>query len=74
LKAGARIWRWVDGKRQVATVVEVVPLGQVTDVFNLVFTDSRAFIANDFVVRSKPPALAAPQVGAGDAADDRRGR
>lgn len=57
LKAGDTIWRWDDMRRQAATVREVTD-GRAAQVFNLVLGDPTVFIAGDFLVRSKPPAVA----------------
>jgi hypothetical protein len=69
LKAGDRIWRWTGAERRAVTVLGVSPANGEADVFNLVLGDlvpgdPRSFIAGDFLVRSKPPAIAArPGVG-----------
>ncbi len=55
LKSGDRIWRIVNGERRAVKVVGVSATDREADVFNLVLGDTRGFIANDFVVRSKPP-------------------
>ena len=57
LKAGDTIWRWDGARRQAATVREVTD-GRAAQVFNLVLGDPTVFIAGDFLVRSKPPAVA----------------
>jgi uncharacterized protein (TIGR03067 family) len=57
LKTGDRIWHWVDGKRQAAAVAEVTAPTLEADVFNLILGEPTAFVAGDFVVRSKPPAV-----------------
>jgi hypothetical protein len=65
LKPGDRIWRWVDGKRRAVAVQRVSPADREAEVFNLVLGEPTAFVAGGFVVRSKPPAVAArPAVGA----------
>ncbi len=56
LKAGDRVWRWVDGRRREVAVLGVTSIGRETEVYNLVLGEPRGFIAGDFVVRSKPPA------------------
>jgi hypothetical protein len=56
LKAGDRVWRWVDGKRRGVNVLEVSAVGRDVEVFNLVLGEPKTFIAGDFIVRSKPPA------------------
>ncbi|HVK08669.1 MAG TPA: TIGR03067 domain-containing protein [Gemmataceae bacterium] len=55
LKKGDRVLRWVDGRRQVAAVRSVSAPVEEAYVFNLILGDPRAFVAADFVVRSKPP-------------------
>jgi hypothetical protein len=55
LKAGDRVWRWVAGKRQAVKVLGVSPADREVEVFNLVLGNPKAFIAGDFLVRSKPP-------------------
>jgi hypothetical protein len=59
LKAGDKIFRWQDGKRQVAQVVAVTTTERVEKVFNLILGDSEVFIAGGFLARSKPPGLVA---------------
>lgn len=60
LKAGDKIWRWVDGKRAAAVVQSVTSAGQTAGVFNVVLGEPTAFVAGDFLVRSKPPAEVLP--------------
>jgi hypothetical protein len=60
LKPGDRIWRWVDGQRRAALVQTVSPPNREAEVFNLVLGEPTAFIASDFLVRSKPPAVPLP--------------
>jgi uncharacterized protein (TIGR03067 family) len=60
LKPGDRIWRWADGKRRAVAVQRVSPANREAEVFNLVLGEPMAFVAGGFVVRSKPPAVAAP--------------
>ena len=55
MKKGDRVLRWVDGRRQVAAVRSVSAPVEEAYVFNLILGDPRAFVAADFVVRSKPP-------------------
>jgi hypothetical protein len=57
LKAGDKVFRWQDGKRQVANVLAVTPTDRVEKVFNLILGDSEMFIAGGFLAHSKPPAL-----------------
>ena len=58
LKAGDRVFRW-DGKKRLAVTVKSTALtGREERVFNLVLGDPVIFIAEDFLVRSKPPSLA----------------
>jgi hypothetical protein len=56
LKHGDRIWRIVNGGRRAVNVLGVCATDREADVFNLVLGETRVFIANDFLVRSKPPA------------------
>jgi hypothetical protein len=61
LKPGDRIWHWNDGERQAGVVKGIVATDRVEQVFNLIVGDSAIFIAEDFLVRGKPPAIhAAP--------------
>jgi len=55
LKSGDRIWRWNGTERQVVAVKEVSTTGKQSQVFNLVLGAPTTFIANEFLVRSKPP-------------------
>jgi hypothetical protein len=55
LKPGDRVWRWVNGERRAAAVRTVSAADREAQVFNLVLGEARAFIAEDFLVRSKPP-------------------
>jgi hypothetical protein len=57
LKAGDKILRWQDGKRQIVRVRAVTPTGRVEKVFNLILGDRKVFIAGGFLARSKPPAI-----------------
>lgn len=67
LKVGDRVWRWIDGQRRAAKVLGISPADRETEVFNLVLGEPTGFIAGDFLVRSKPPEVAAassaPAVG-----------
>jgi uncharacterized protein (TIGR03067 family) len=56
LKTGDRIYRWVDGRKKAAVVRAVTAPVEEAYVFNLILGEPRAFVAGDFVVRSKPPA------------------
>jgi hypothetical protein len=56
LKAGDKIYRWVEGKRKATTVKTVTPTLREEKVFNLILGDPVLFIANGFLARSKPPA------------------
>jgi hypothetical protein len=58
LKAGDRVFRWDGEKRLAVTVKSTLLTGREEPVFNLVLGDPAIFIAGDFLVRSKPPALA----------------
>jgi len=60
LKPGDRIWRWTDGKRRKARVLDMSAADRETDVFNLILGEATPFIAGGFVVRSKPPAALMP--------------
>ncbi len=60
LKAGDRVWRWVGGERQAATVATVTATGRTATVYNLILGGSAVFVAGDFLARGKPPADAAP--------------
>jgi hypothetical protein len=55
LKAGDRIFRWDGKKRLAVTVLSMALTGREESVFNLVLGDGVIFIADDFLVRSKPP-------------------
>jgi hypothetical protein len=59
LRAGDMIWRWDGLGRKPATVRDVTN-GRHAQVFNLVLGEPTVFIAGDFLVRSKPPAVLAP--------------
>jgi hypothetical protein len=59
LKAGDRIYRWDGGERQSATVQSVWSTGREASVYNLNLGHPAIFVANGFLVRSKPPAPAA---------------
>jgi hypothetical protein len=60
LKAGDRVLRW-DGRKSVTvTVLSVSATGREEAVFNLILGDPVIFIADGFLVRSKPPTLDAP--------------
>jgi ribosomal 50S subunit-recycling heat shock protein len=59
LKVGDRVWRWVDGRRQAVAVLGVSGAEGAAEVFNLILGETQAFIAGDFLVRSKPPAVVA---------------
>jgi hypothetical protein len=57
LTAGDRIWQWRGGSRKEAVVQEVADTGRQQPVFNLIVGESAIFVAEDFLVRGKPPAL-----------------
>jgi hypothetical protein len=59
LKAGDRVWRWVEGKRRAVAVRGASAAGREAEVFNLVLGEPQVFVAGDFLVRSKPPAVQA---------------
>jgi hypothetical protein len=62
LKAGDRIDRWEGDKRVAVTVKEITLTGREAQVFNLILGDPVHFVANGYLVRSKPPALGAAAV------------
>jgi hypothetical protein len=55
LKPGDRVWRWVNGKRQAVKVLGISSADREAKVFNLVLGGTKGFVAEEFVVRSKPP-------------------
>jgi len=55
LTAGDAISRWQDGKAVSTKVRGVKPLAEPGRVFNLVLEVRGTFIANGYLVRSKPP-------------------
>jgi hypothetical protein len=56
LQAGDRVFRWDGRERLAVTVRSVSATGREEPVFNLILGDSASFVANGFLVRSKPPA------------------
>jgi hypothetical protein len=60
LKPRDRICCWDGGKRRAAAVQSVSATGREQSVFNLILGDQAIFVANGFLVRSKPPAPVAP--------------
>ncbi len=56
LRVGDRIWRLVNGERRAAKVIAVSGADREDQVFNLVLGGIKGFVAEDFLVRSKPPA------------------
>ncbi|HZY90217.1 MAG TPA: Hint domain-containing protein [Gemmataceae bacterium] len=59
LKAGDRVFRWGGGRGRVAVAVRSVSLtGREEPVFNLILGGGVVFVADGFLVRSKPPAPA----------------
>jgi hypothetical protein len=60
LKAGDRVFRWDGRERLAVTVRSVSRTGREEPVFNLILGDSAVFVADGFLVRSKPPAPASP--------------
>jgi hypothetical protein len=58
LREGDQIVRWIDGARSLATVKEVVETKRYEPVYNLVLGEPTLFIANGYLARSKPPAVA----------------
>ncbi len=63
LKKGDRISLWQEGKRRTATVRSVSLTGREERVFNLIVPEPVLFVADGFLVRSKPPAPTAPAQG-----------
>jgi hypothetical protein len=56
LKAGDRVWRWQGAQRRAtAALVEVTAPTREAQVFNLVLGAPTTFVADGFLVRSKPP-------------------
>jgi hypothetical protein len=55
LQPGEQIFRWQDGKRQAVSVRRITRTDREEKVFNLILGDSEIFIAEGFLVRSKPP-------------------
>jgi hypothetical protein len=55
LAVGDRIWQWRDGRRVDVTVQEIRPTGRQEPVFNLIVGESAVFVAENFLVRGKPP-------------------
>jgi hypothetical protein len=60
LNAGDQIYRWTGGERRTVTVNSVSATGREERVYNLILGDPAIFVANGFLVRSKPPAPVAP--------------
>jgi len=58
LKAGDRVFRWDGRERRPVTVRSVSATGRQERVFNLIVGDPVFFVADGFLVRSKPPAPA----------------
>jgi hypothetical protein len=58
LKAGDRVFRWDGRKRRAVTVRSVAATGRQGQVFNLILGAPAIFVADGFLVRSKPPAPA----------------
>jgi hypothetical protein len=58
LMAGDRVFRWDGRERLAVTVQSVSSTGREGPVFNLILGDPGIFVANGFLVRSKPPAPA----------------
>jgi hypothetical protein len=55
LKPGDRVFRWDGRARRAVTVQSVSATGRREEVFNLMLGDPAIFIADGFLVRSKPP-------------------
>jgi hypothetical protein len=66
LQAGDRVWRWDGRERRAVTVRSVAPTGREERVFNLILGEPVAFVADGFLVRSKPPAPVRAGGGAPD--------
>jgi hypothetical protein len=62
LKAGDRVFRWDGRERLAVTVRSVVLTGREEQVFNLILGEPAMFVADGFLVRSKPPAPSSPAV------------
>ena len=57
LSKGDAILRWENGKMLKSHILSVQERFRATRVHNLVFDETTFFVANGFVVRSKPPAI-----------------
>lgn len=57
LRAGDTVMRWSDDRIVGVQVKRVVQTGRVVNVFNLVLQRSERFVADRFLVRSKPPVV-----------------
>jgi hypothetical protein len=57
LSKGDAILRWKNGKMLKSHILSVQERFRATRVHNLVFDETTFFVANGFVVRSKPPAI-----------------
>ncbi|HEX3146659.1 MAG TPA: hypothetical protein VHR66_01065 [Gemmataceae bacterium] len=60
LKAGDKIYRWDGKERKTATIASVKATERMEKVYNLVLGETTLFVANDFIARSKPPAVVVP--------------
>jgi hypothetical protein len=69
LKAGDRVFRWDGRERRAVTVRSVSLTGREEPVFNLILGAPAVFVADGFLVRSKPPSLASPVRAEGLAPD-----
>jgi hypothetical protein len=58
LQAGDRVFRWDGGTRRAVAVRSVALTGRQERVFNLILGAPAVFVADGFLVRSKPPAPA----------------
>jgi hypothetical protein len=58
LQSGDTIFRRKDGSNYSVEVKSVTPTGRAEKVFNLILRDREIFVANGFLARSKPPAVA----------------
>jgi hypothetical protein len=62
LMPGEELLRWQDGKSQPTKIRAIHKTNKLAQVFNLVLEDQEYFIAGGFLVRSKPPFVAAEAV------------
>jgi hypothetical protein len=60
VKAGDSLLRWTGEKAEPIAVLEVAVAADDAAVYNLVLGEPTIFVVGDYLVRSKPPAAAAP--------------